>query len=86
MGWILGLLTTYTHSLELHVTTALSLIYILQFIFQPAVYSTNRSLEMAFMVEIPQLPVLTSLLSGEYPVLVTSHFSSQRPLQNSTAN
>jgi hypothetical protein len=31
MNWILGLLTTYTHHSELHVITALSLIYTLQF-------------------------------------------------------
>jgi hypothetical protein len=31
LDWILGLLTTYTQDSELHVITALSLIYTLQF-------------------------------------------------------
>jgi hypothetical protein len=54
MDWIFGLLTTYTHHSELHVITALSLIYTLHFTVTHTGFSvfTSRTLATDFNTAI----------------------------------
>jgi hypothetical protein len=76
MDWRLDLFTTYTHHSELHVITALSLIYTLhKSLLQTLSLLLNiRSLATALTVVFLQLPVLRSFLSGEHPATELSQF------------
>jgi hypothetical protein len=91
MDWILDLLTTYTHHLELHVITALLLIFTLHSSLQhhlslpqPAVSSTSRSLATASNSEDSSASRAQVLLSEllSIPSIPTDNYQ----LRNSQSN